>query len=224
MWLPPTGHNSNTVYNPIATPDYTTIYTVIARLGSCIPDTNQVTLIIWPRPTIYAGPDQKVLAGTSAQLQATGKDIATLLWWPGETLSCTDCFNPVASMTVNTTYHADATSDRGCKASDSVNILLYCDNSMVFIPNAFTPNGDGQNDVFYPRGAGLKEIKTFRIYNRWGELLYSQEGIKLNDASVGWDGSYKGSAPRPDVYVYILEAVCFTGEDVNVKGDVTIIR
>ncbi|MBX2905098.1 MAG: PKD domain-containing protein [Taibaiella sp.] len=224
LWLPPLGLNDNTVFNPIATPPYTTIYTVIARLGSCIPDTNQVTLTIWPLPSIYAGPDQKVLAGSTAQLQATGKDIAKLTWWPGETLSCTDCFNPVASMTVNTTYTADAVSDRGCKASDSVKILLYCDNSMVFIPNAFTPNGDGQNDVFYPRGAGLKVIKTFRVYNRWGELIYSQEGIQLNDASVGWDGSYKGSEPRPDVYVYIMEAVCFTGEDVNIKGDVTILK
>lgn len=224
LWLPPLGLNSNTIYNPIATPPYTTIYTVIARLGSCIPDTNQVTLTIWPLPSINAGPDQKVLAGYTAQLQATGKDIAKLTWWPGETLSCTDCFNPVASMTVNTTYTADALSDRGCKNSDSVKILLYCDNSMVFIPNAFTPNGDGENDVFYPRGAGLKEIKTFRIYNRWGELVYSQEGIKLNDASVGWDGSHKGSEPRPDVYVYIMEAICFTGEPVNVKGDVTILK
>jgi gliding motility-associated-like protein len=224
LWLPPLGLSSNTIYNPIATPPYTTIYTVIARLGSCIPDTNQVTLLIWPLPTVDAGPDQRLLAGSTAQLHATGTDIASLTWWPGETLSCTDCFNPVASMTVMTTYNVDVVSDRGCKASDSVRILLYCDNSMIFIPNAFTPNGDGQNDVLYPRGMGLKTVKTFRIYNRWGELLYENENFNLNDATRGWDGSYKGSTPRPDVYVYILEGVCYTGEDVHIKGDVTIIR
>jgi len=197
---------------------------VIARLAGCIPDTNQVTLTIWPLPAINAGPDQRLLAGSTAQLQATGEDIATLTWWPGETLSCTDCFNPVASMSVNTTYNADAVSQHGCKASDSVTILLYCDNSMVFVPNVFTPNNDGQNDIFYPRGIGVKTIKTFRIYNRWGEMVFEREAITLNDASNAWDGSYKGNEPRPDVYVYIIEAVCYTGEDVHIKGDVTIIK
>lgn len=95
---------------------------------------------------------------------------------------------------------------------------------MVFIPNSFTPNGDGKNDVFYPRGQGLKVIKTFRIYNRWGELLFEKDNFNLNDEQYGWDGSYKGDIPKPDVYVYLIEAVCYTGDDVFIKGDVTIIR
>ncbi len=224
LWLPGTGLNNNKISNPIATPPYTVIYMAIAQLGSCIPDTNYVTVIIYPLPTVDAGPDQKLLAGSTAQLQATGTDIMTYEWSPSETLSCTTCYNPVASMTMMTTYWVDVTSDHGCKAKDSVKILLYCDNSQVFIPNAFTPNGDGENDVFYPRGMGLKAIKTFRIYNRWGELLFERAGIKLNDAQNAWDGSYKGGDPKPDVYVYIMEAVCYTGEDITIKGDVTIIR
>jgi gliding motility-associated-like protein len=224
VWLPPTGLSSSTVGDPIATPPYTVNYTVIAQLGGCIPDTNYVTLLIYPLPTIDAGPDQRLLAGSTAQIQATGTDIATLKWWPAETLSCPDCFNPVASMSVMTTYNVEAVSDHGCKASDSVTILLYCDNSQVFVPNAFTPNGDGQNDVFYPRGIGVKTIKTFRIYNRWGELLFERTNINLNDAGNAWDGTYKGDTPHPDVYVYIIEAVCYTGEDISIKGDVTIIR
>jgi len=224
LWLPPKGLNSNTIYNPIATAPYTTIYTVIAKLAGCIPDTNQVTVFIYPLPTVDAGPDQRLVAGSTAQLRATGTDIATYKWWPGETLSCTECFNPVASMTTMTTYNIDVASSHGCRASDSVTILLYCDNSQVFIPNAFTPNGDGENDIFYPRGMGLKTIKTFRVYNRWGQLLFEREGMNLNDPQNGWDGSFKGDTPRPDVYVYILEAVCYTGEDIHIKGDVTIIR
>jgi gliding motility-associated-like protein len=224
LWLPPLGLNSNTVYNPIASSPYTTIYTVVAKLAGCIPDTNTVTVFIYPTPTVDAGPNQKLLAGSLAYIKATGTDIATYSWSPDETLSCSDCFNPVASMSVMTTYYVDVASNHGCKASDSVTILLYCDNSQVFIPNAFTPNGDGQNDVFYPRGMGLKYIKTFRIYNRWGELLFQREGISLNDPDGGWDGSFKGETPRPDVYVYILEAVCYTGEDIHLKGDVSILK
>ncbi len=220
----PTGLSDNASGDPIATPPYTVIYTAIARLGSCIPDTNYVTVTIWPLPTVDAGPDQRLLAGSVAQLSATGTDIAKYLWSPDETLSCNDCAKPVASMSVTTTYWIDVESEHGCKSRDSVRILIYCDNSQVFIPNAFTPNGDGQNDVFYPRGMGVKTVKSFRIYNRWGELLFQREGIQLNDAENAWDGSFKGGSPRPDVYVYILEAVCFTGEDILVKGDVTIIR
>jgi len=224
LWLPPTGLNSNTISNPVANPHETTLYTVIAQLGGCIPDTQQVLLTIWPLPSVDAGPNQRILAGSTANLQATGKNMAWWEWWPGETLSCTDCLNPVASMSMTTTYFIDVKSEHGCPARDSVTITLYCDNSMVFIPNAFTPNGDGQNDIFYPRGAGLKVIKTLRIYNRWGELLFSREGIQLNDESNGWDGSYKGNPAHTDVYVYIIEAICYTGDEVFIKGDVTILK
>ena len=164
------------------------------------------------------------MAGTTANLRATGTNITSYLWSPGETLSCTDCAAPVASMSVMTTYYVDVLSEHGCRASDSVRVILYCDNSQVFIPNAFTPNGDGQNDIFYPRGMGIKTIKSFRVYNRWGNLLFERESINLNDAANGWDGSHKGEEPRPDVYVYLIEAVCYTGEDVHIKGDVTIVK
>lgn len=224
LWLPPTGLNDNTIYNPIATPHYTTKYTVIAKLAGCIADTQYVTVTIYPLPTVDAGPNQRVMAGTTANLRATGTNITSYLWSPGETLSCTDCAAPVASMSVMTTYYVDVLSEHGCRASDSVRVILYCDNSQVFIPNAFTPNGDGENDVFYPRGAGLKTIRAFRIYNRWGELIFEREGINLNDASNAWDGSYKGLEARPDVYVYVLEAECYTGDDVHIKGDVTILK
>lgn len=224
LWLPAAGLNDNTIASPIATPNYTTIYMAIAQLGSCIPDTNYVTVEIYPLPTVDAGPNQRLVAGTPAQLNATGTNIDSLMWWPSETLSCNTCLNPVATMTVNTTYNIDVKSKHGCRASDSVTILLYCENSQVFVPNSFTPNGDGQNDLFYPRGVGVKAVKTFRIYNRWGELLFERDNIMLNDADNAWDGSYKGGIPKPDVYVYIVEALCYTGEDIFIKGDVTIIR
>jgi gliding motility-associated-like protein len=199
QWLPATGLSNPTISNPIATPPYTTIYMAIARLGSCIPDTNQVTVVIYPLPTVDAGPDQRLLAGSTAQIQATGTDIATYRWWPSETLSCPDCPNPVASMTVRTTYTVDVESKYGCRSADSVTILLYCDNSMVFIPNAFTPNSDGQNDVFYPRGAGVEIIKTFRIYNRWGELVF-----KSYNSAAAWDGTYNNTVCQDGTYTWII--------------------
>ena len=223
-WAPPIGLSSSTIADPVADPNVTTTYTVTAQLGSCAPDVNYVTIIVYPLPTVNAGDDQTLIAGSLAQLGATGNNISTYAWSPDETLSCSTCSNPVASMSVTTTYVVDVASIHDCKNSDSVTIHLYCNTSQVFIPNSFTPNGDGQNDVFYPRGTGISNIKSFRIYNRWGELLFERTNIAMNDETNAWDGTFGGGTPRPDVYVYVVDAICETGEPIFIKGDVTIIR
>ncbi len=223
-WIPAAGLNNSTIANPIATPSVTTQYMVIAQLGSCIPDTNYVTVTVHQLPTVDAGPDQRLLAGSHAQIVATGTLISNYSWSPSSTLSCDSCYNPVASNMSTTTYTVTVTSDFGCKTSDSVTIFLFCDQSQIFIPNTFTPNGDGENDVFYPRGAGVSKIKAFRIYNRWGELLFERTNMGINDVSNAWDGTFNGGPARPDVYVYLIDAQCDTGEPLFIKGDVTIIK
>jgi gliding motility-associated-like protein len=223
-WIPGTGLSSPFVANPWATPDVTTIYAVIAQLAGCVADTNYVTVIVHPLPTVDAGPDQTLLEGSTAQLHATGTLIYKYAWENPETLSCDSCASPVASMSVTTTYAVTVYTNFGCLASDTVTIHLYCDKSQIFVPNTFTPNGDGENDVFYPRGKGISVIKSFRIYNRWGQLLFERVGININDASNAWDGTYLGNAPRPDVYVWVIDAFCETGAPIFIKGDVTIIK
>jgi gliding motility-associated-like protein len=103
-------------------------------------------------------------------------------------------------------------------------VRVLCQAEQVFIPNSFTPNGDGHNDVFYPRGKGLSIITTFKIFDRWGELLFERNNIQTDDASVGWDGTFRGVVLSPDVYVYVVEAICETGEPINWKGDIMIMR
>ncbi|MBC7552854.1 MAG: PKD domain-containing protein [Taibaiella sp.] len=223
-WTPSAGLDNPNIFNPVATPDTTTRYMVITRLGSCIPDTNYVMVVVHQLPTVDAGPDQTLLAGQPAYLQATGSLIYTLLWTPAITLDCDTCRNTTSTAVTTTTYRATVLSRFGCKASDDVTVNVYCNTEQIFIPNTFTPNGDGQNDVFYPRGAGVSKVLTFRIYNRWGELLFEQLNFDLNDVSKAWDGSFNGASARPDVYVYLLEATCATGEPLFLKGDVTIIR
>ncbi len=223
-WIPSTGLSADNIWDPVATPHSNTVYTVIAQLGSCIPDTNYVTIVVHPLPQVNAGPDQLLLAGSVAQLNATGNLINTYSWSPAQTLSCDSCSNPKASMQSTTTYTVTVATVYSCTATDSVTIRIYCDDKQLFIPNTFTPNGDGQNDVFYPRGTGVSIIKSFRIYNRWGELLFERSGIAINDMSNAWDGSYMGGKPRPDVYVYIIDATCEAGAPLSIKGDVTILK
>jgi gliding motility-associated-like protein len=115
-----------------------------------------------------------------------------------------------------------------CSTSSSDTFIIHNNcvcGKTLFLPNSFTPNGDGQNDIFYPRSANdVKMVKSFRIYSRWGELLFERENIFPNDASNAWDGTYSGDKPRPDVYVWVIDAICSDNNELNKKGSVTIIR
>jgi len=223
-WFPPNWLSDPASGNPVATPLGSLTYTVIAQLAGCIPDTNTLTIIVHATPGVDAGPDQTLATGSVATLHATATNATKYSWADGVTLDCDTCALTHAQPDVTTTYTVTVTNDFGCKAVDSVTIFLYCNDNQIFVPNSFTPNGDGQNDLFYPRGSGVKNIKSFRIYNRWGQLLFSRSDIPLNDESNAWDGSYGGMSPRPDVYVYIVEGICGNGKPMFIKGDVTIIR
>jgi gliding motility-associated-like protein len=223
-WIPAEGIDDPFSDHPLAGPATTTTYSVVVQLASCIPDTTYLTVTVHPLPVIDAGKDQYLPEGSTAQIEATGSNIKSLTWKPAETLDCDTCLSAKSEIYVTTTFTVEATSPEGCKAKDDVTIFLYCSNSQIFIPNSFTPNNDGKNDIFYPRGKGIKDVKVFRVYNRWGELMHEKLNCNLNDAAAGWDGSYLGDSPRPDVYVYYIEAVCNSDEPIFLKGDVTILR
>ncbi|RYZ55434.1 MAG: PKD domain-containing protein [Sphingobacteriales bacterium] len=223
-WKPSATLTDGNIADPIASPHATTVYTVTAWEGSCPPDSHKVEVVVWPKPVIYAGADETIISGGSVMLNATGSNLASFVWSPVATLSCETCSNPVAMPPATTQYKVMAISSHGCKASDSLIVNVICDQSQLFIPNLFSPNGDGQNDVFYPRGQGLKEIRSFRIYNRWGEVVFESRSMGLNDPAAGWDGSYKGAALGPDVFVYVIDGVCESGEAISWKGDITLVR
>jgi gliding motility-associated-like protein len=115
-------------------------------------------------------------------------------------------------------------NDGGCVSSDEITIQALCNNANIFIPNTFSPNADGMNDVFYPRGKGIFSIKSMRIFNRWGQVVFEKSHFEANDATSGWDGSFKGSKLDADVYVYIVEVLCDNSIIIPVKGNVTLLR
>lgn len=223
-WQPAASLDQPFSDNPVASPHITTTYTVKAWEGSCPPNSHEVTVVVHPKPQVNAGNDETIIAGNSVMLQGTGTLIQHYLWSPEATLSCTTCSNPVAAPVVTTSYILTAVSTFGCRSTDTVTVFVLCDNSQVFIPNTFSPNGDGQNEIFFPRGHGLKEIASLRIYNRWGELIFEKKHILLNDEANGWDGRYKGQELSPDVFVYIIEGICESGDPIHWKGDLTLLR
>ncbi len=224
VWSPDNTLNAGNIPNPVAKPSVTTSYKVIGYEGSCIPDTDIVNIVVHPRPTVKALGEATIISGTTTVLQSSGTLIKKFLWTPAQSLSCSDCPDPTASPTKTTVYTIKAYTEFGCVDSDAVKVTVLCDESQLFIPNTFTPNGDGQNDVFFPRGDGIDKVKSVRIYNRWGEIVFEKSGISLNDQSSGWDGTFRGNELPPDVFVYLIEVICDGGEIMKLKGDITLIR
>lgn len=167
------------------------------------------------RPIVKAGSDTTILIGTSAQLNAIGGQ--TYQWLPPNDLSCENCSSPIVFPRETTTYKVIATNEYGCLAVDSITVFVDADLN-IYIPNIFSPNGDGNNDTFYIRGKGIKSLNLI-IYNRWGEKVF-----ETSDVNSGWDGNFRGQQLPPSVFVYYLNAFLETEQRVIKKGDITLIR
>lgn len=140
-------------------------------------------------------------------------------WTPSAGLSCDFCPNPVASPLVTTRYILTVTDPAGgCSGIDT--ITLYVDASKhFFVPNAFTPNNDGNNDIFYVYTAGPVKLFEINIFDRWGEHVYFS-----NDIGAGWDGTYRGVYVSPGDYAYTISVTFADGETLTTKGSLTVIR
>ncbi|RYE18142.1 MAG: PKD domain-containing protein, partial [Sphingobacteriales bacterium] len=227
VWTPAATLSSTTISNPVANPINTTTYRVIGYDGhNCFTDTAFITVGVGRYPTVNLGPDLTLSTGTIHPLNSTitNGPIAVWNWSPATDLSCVTCPLPLATIKKDISYTVKVTTAYGCSASDTVNIKTFCENSQVFIPNAFTPDGDGVNDILMVRGKGIVTVKFFRIFNRWGELVYERTNFPPNVASYGWDGKVRGVVGPPDVFVYTAEVVCENGTPFVYKGNTSIIR
>jgi gliding motility-associated-like protein len=225
-WSPADHLSATNIANPISTPEAEITYTVTgSNDASCPAQTQQVTIQVKALPTVDAGPDQTVTTGSQVVLEATGSvDVMQWQWSPAEFLDCAVCPYTRASVRKPMTYSVTVTNMEGCTKSDIVSINLVCDKEAVYIPNTFSPNGDGTNDIFYVRGKGVSFIKSFRIFNRWGQEVFKRENITIDDSSSGWNGTYKNQPQAADVYVYFIEAYCDTNERFELRGNVTLLR
>ncbi len=223
-WSPAGSLDNPGSATPLASPTETIVYTLIAREGSCLPDTVRVKVTVNPTPEINAGPDANIVSGSSVTLVTNSVNADIFKWSPPEGISCPDCAATSASPVKTTTYTVTGSNKFGCANSDEVTVFVQCNGNQVFIPNTFTPNGDGENDVFYPHGSGITQVVNMRVYNRWGEVVFQRSNFQMNDKGAGWDGSYNGQALPPDAFIYTVDALCPNGESISWKGDVTLLR
>jgi gliding motility-associated-like protein len=124
----------------------------------------------------------------------------------------------------NEVYKLTVTNSGGCDAKDSIRIVLNCDNSSLFVPNTFSPNGDGMNDIFYPRGNGIHTIVALKIFNRWGEVIFDKRNFAPNDPQSGWNGLYKGKLADTGTYTYLIEVICTSSQFLKYFGNINLIQ
>lgn len=227
LWSPAAGLNSTNASSPSASPTITTVYRVVGYdAHSCFTDTAYSTVTVGLYPTVNLGPNIVSSTGSVLTLAntTTNGPIINWRWAPSTYLSCTNCSQPEAAIMKDIDYRVMVTNIYGCTGEDSISIKATCDNGQVFIANAFTPDGDGTNDVFFVQGRGIAAIKSLRIFNRWGELLFERLNTPPNNPTYGWDGRIRGVPGPPDVFVYIVELVCTNGTPFFFKGNITILK
>jgi len=163
-----------------------------------------------------AGLATTITQGQTTMLNGTGGQ--TYVWSPSSSLSCSTCQNPIASPTVTTTYTLTVSDSLGCTQFDTVTVFVDILCGEVFVPNAFSPNGDGQNDLLYVRGACIATVE-FSVYNRLGEKVFS-----TTDPSIGWDGVWRGVPCENAVFTYVVKGTLLDGTEISEKGNVTLVK
>lgn len=235
VWTPSTGLDTAKGTVVHATPMATTIYTVYANnAAGCFPTTKD-SILIGVGDTLHVafGIDTvRLQGGTQYHLNPFYSDAtASTIWTPAKYLDNPIAPNPTATVLDNVCYEVAATSIYGCKDTAQICIQAFCEASQVFIPNTFTPDGNGLNDYFYVTASGIQKVTSFRVFNRWGQVVFERAGFvpppyqsaTFNPANA-WDGKFKGVIAPTDSYVYTCEVVCANGTKFVYTGTVTLIK
>ena len=214
-WIPSSGLSSDIIANPIASPADTINYMVIVTNQFNCADTAFVLVNVIETPHADAGPDRTIIKDNSTQLMATvkGQNI-TYTWSPVTYMTNTTSLQPIVTPPSDIDYVLTVTSNEGCGvAVDSAHVFVFLD---IFVPNAFTPNGDGKNETWYvPALSAFSEFEL-SVYNRYGQVIFH-----CKDVNKPWDGKYRGVAQASDAYVYVI-----TIKEIKrlLKGTVLLIR
>ncbi|PQJ11220.1 hypothetical protein CJD36_005285 [Flavipsychrobacter stenotrophus] len=204
--------SNSPVIRPIASQSY---YAIVTNANGC-KDTVHFNTIVHPAALISVPDSVTLYPGENYPIEPI-TNCTTFTWFPYTGLSNPLISNPVATPDVSTLYIVKATTEYGCKAVDSINIIVN-EETLIAVPNAFTP-GTGVNGEFKIIKRGIANLNYFRIFNRWGNMVYESKNI-----DAGWDGSWKGEPQPFGVYVYSIQAVTSTGKVFNKQGNVTVIR
>jgi gliding motility-associated-like protein len=213
------GQNTSTITASIDEPTEF-IVTSTSDAGCTASDSVLVSLSSLNPQSVVASANPFIITPGEISVLTAQPEGFSYSWSPAESLNLSTIYNPLASPD-ETTIYTVTVSDSQCSGTDTVEVRvlnLECGPPNIFIPNTFTPNGDGNNERLYVRGLNLTKVHL-AIYNRWGQRVF--ETFNQNDY---WDGTFKGMKVDPDVFVYYLEATCEGGEEYFEKGNITVIK
>lgn len=215
------------VWNPSVTainPDFSNVSAIPAQAGyytvfgadqyGCV-DSAKVFIALYPQPFIQTNPDVYAFIGEQVPLSAQSTTPGPYVWSPAEYLSCVVCDNPVAQPDQNFVYTVTYTDANGCSASDEVRIIY---DPVIFVPNAFTPDGNSLNADFFAIGGNIKDFRM-EIFDRWGELIYTGDAL-----DKAWDGTYDGKPCQDGVYTWKIKYYDFLDKEYQLVGHVTLLR
>jgi gliding motility-associated-like protein len=166
--------------------------------------------------TAGAGVDVTIQQGQSTQLNGTGG--TSWSWTPAGSLDCPTCQNPNATPDVTTTYVLTVTDSLGCTDTDTVTVFVDIECGELFLPTAFSPNGDGENDVYCVRSNCIRSLQ-FEIYNRWGEKVFS-----TTDPDICWDGTWRDKPCEAAVFTYFIRGEMIDGTPIDGQGNITLVK
>lgn len=211
-WFP----GSETTSSIVVSPTSQGIYSVFVSMSTCT-GSGTANVMIASAPQLQFVAHHTIIEGDQLQLHVSGANSYT--WNTEPSLSCLNCSNPIATPLNNIVYCVTAGNEL-CYTQACMNVEVICGTTQLPLPNAFTPNGDGENDLFCIKGWD-QCVKNFSIviFDRWGEKVFES-----NDPGFCWDGIYKGITLSTDVYTYSIEAEFFNTKTIARKGNITLIK
>jgi gliding motility-associated-like protein len=226
-WTPTTFLNNPLLTNPVSTPLNNITYTlsILADANGCGSlVTDSVHIDVTPPIQLFSYPADTIgYPGDQFQIRAVSPDpdVTFFNWTPRVGLSSYTIPDPIVTIGVigsDVRYKVEGSTIAGCKGEAYVNVRVY-KGPDIYVPTGFTPNGDGKNDQFIPFPVGMKSYNYFRVYNRWGQLVFNTQ--KLN---VGWDGTISGKMQPEGIYVWMIEGLTKDDRVITKKGTVMLIK
>ncbi|MEX1201771.1 MAG: PKD domain-containing protein [Ferruginibacter sp.] len=219
-WSPARFLSAINIPNPVSiAPRATTQYIVeVSDVLGCPKSTFDTIIVNVAQIIGSAGPsDTSVVLGQPLQLTATGGDYYS--WTPPTWLNDPTIFNPLALPQDNIDYVLRVANNQGCFDLDTIRVKVFKIDPDILVPTGFSPNKDGNNEIFKPIPIGIRSLDFFRVYNRWGQLIFSTAQI-----GAGWDGTYGGAEQGPGTYVWYVSGTNYLGNKLEKKGTVVLIR